>query len=116
MRKKHSTEWMMRAVVGFMILAAGLTVAAVAAAWGADPGGAGEQAPAKLLSELKGPFDLAAQRTPQVQYFRMETRFIHIGFDGKLEVRRSDYGDTELEELADGILRAVLDKKRLLMK
>lgn len=38
MRKKHSTEWMMRAVVGFMILAAGLTVAAVAAAWGADPG------------------------------------------------------------------------------
>jgi hypothetical protein len=35
--------------------------------------------------------------------------------NGKLEVCRSDYGDTELEELADGILRAVLDKKRLLM-
>ncbi len=36
-----------------------------------------------LPAELKGPFDLAGERTREVQYFRMETQFIHIGFDGK---------------------------------
>jgi hypothetical protein len=33
--------------------------------------------------DLGGPFDLAAERKPEVQYFRMETVFVHIGFDGK---------------------------------
>jgi hypothetical protein len=38
---------------------------------------------AKLSIDLNGPFDLAGDRTPQVQYFRQETQFIHLGFDGK---------------------------------
>jgi hypothetical protein len=37
----------------------------------------------QVLSELKGSFDLAGERTPEVLYFRQETEFIHIGFDGK---------------------------------
>jgi len=36
----------------------------------------------QLLAALKGPFDLAAPRVPQIQYFRMETQVVHIGFDG----------------------------------
>jgi hypothetical protein len=42
-----------------------------------------QKTPAELSPYLKGPFDLAGNRTPQVQYFRQETQFIHIGFDGK---------------------------------
>jgi hypothetical protein len=47
--------------------------------------GAGQAAtlPAKLAGDLERSFDLAAARTPQVQYFRMETIVVHIGFDGK---------------------------------
>ena len=51
-----------------------------------------------------------------VKYARGTRRVLCFLENGKLEVRRSDYSDAELEELADGILRAVLDKKRLLMK
>jgi hypothetical protein len=46
-------------------------------------GAAEDRASSPLLQELKGPFDLSGARSPQVQYFRMETRFVHIGFDGK---------------------------------
>jgi hypothetical protein len=55
-----------------------LTVALLAAA-----GTAADKAPTRLLLDLRGSFDLSQARSPQVQYFRMETRFIHIGFDGK---------------------------------
>jgi hypothetical protein len=44
---------------------------------------AASQSPAKLLHELKGPFDLAAGRAPEIHYFRMETQVVHLGFDGK---------------------------------
>jgi hypothetical protein len=44
---------------------------------------AGQAPPQKLIADLKGPFDLAGERTPQVQYFRMGTQFVNIGFDGK---------------------------------
>lgn len=36
----------------------------------------------RLRLELQGPFDLAVDRTPEVQYFHMQTQFIHMGFDG----------------------------------
>jgi hypothetical protein len=32
---------------------------------------------------LERAFDLGAERIPQVQFFRMETVFVHIGFDGR---------------------------------
>jgi hypothetical protein len=38
---------------------------------------------AKVIPGLEGPFDLAGERTPQVLYFRQQTEFVHIGFDGK---------------------------------
>jgi hypothetical protein len=53
---------------------------------------------------------------PKVKYARGTRRVLCFLKNGKLEVRRFDYGDKELERLADNILRAVLDKKRLLMK
>jgi hypothetical protein len=37
----------------------------------------------RLAADLKGSFDLAGEKTPEVLYFRQETEFIHIGFDGK---------------------------------
>jgi hypothetical protein len=46
-------------------------------------GAAVREGPAGLAAELHGPFDLAAGRTEAVQYFLMETQFVHIGFDGK---------------------------------
>jgi hypothetical protein len=36
-----------------------------------------------LIRDLKGPFDLSAERKPESQHFHMETQFIHIGFNGK---------------------------------
>jgi hypothetical protein len=73
MKKIHLCRWMPLAVLGIIVLTAILVT------WGmAEP-----PAPAKILADLKGPFDLAGDRTPKVQYFRMETQFIHIGFDGK---------------------------------
>jgi hypothetical protein len=51
----------------------------VATAWNA----LGQYASEKLLTMLEQPFDLARERTPQVQYFRMETQYVHIGPDGK---------------------------------
>jgi hypothetical protein len=48
------------------------------------PGRAGGQEfPARLAADLRGPFDLGAERTAAVQFFRMETVFVHIGFDGQ---------------------------------
>lgn len=37
----------------------------------------------KLAADLERAFDLGAERAPQVQFFQMETVFVHIGFDGK---------------------------------
>ena len=37
----------------------------------------------RLRQDLQGPFDLAVGRTPQTQYYHMQTQFIHIGFDGR---------------------------------
>jgi hypothetical protein len=48
------------------------------------PGGAaGPVDPAKIARELNRAFDLAGNRATEVHYFRMETQFVHIGFDGK---------------------------------
>jgi hypothetical protein len=44
---------------------------------------AAQKAPAEQMALLKGTFDLGAARSQQVQYFRQETQFVHIGFDGK---------------------------------
>jgi hypothetical protein len=44
---------------------------------------AGQESASRLVSELKGPFDLAGRRSPQIQYFQQEAVFVHIGFDGK---------------------------------
>jgi len=52
---------------------------ALAAAWAAG----GPVRPAKLLQELQGTFDLGGPLKPQVRYFRMETQFVHLGFDGE---------------------------------
>ena len=37
----------------------------------------------QLGRDLKGPFDLSIDRKPEVQYFHMQTQFIHFGFDGR---------------------------------
>jgi hypothetical protein len=44
---------------------------------------AGRTSVSPSLPDLEGSFDLAGERTPQVLYFRQETEFVHIGFDGK---------------------------------
>ena len=36
-----------------------------------------------MADDLKGPFDLSIDRKPEVQYFHMQTQFIHMGFDGR---------------------------------
>ena len=36
-----------------------------------------------LREALDGPFDLSIDRKAEAQYYHMQTRFIHIGFDGK---------------------------------
>jgi hypothetical protein len=43
----------------------------------------GQSVSTKLLAKLEQPFDLAGERTPDVQYFRMGTQYVYIGFDGK---------------------------------
>jgi len=37
----------------------------------------------QLVRDLKGPFDLSIERTPEVHYFHMQTEFIHLGFNGR---------------------------------
>lgn len=37
----------------------------------------------QLRRDLEGPFDLSIDRKPEVQFFHMQTQFIHLGFDGK---------------------------------
>jgi hypothetical protein len=37
----------------------------------------------QLGRDLKGPFDLSIDRKPEVQFFHMQTQFIHMGFDGR---------------------------------
>jgi hypothetical protein len=44
---------------------------------------AGRTGVSPSLPDLEGSFDLAGERTPQVLYFRQQTEFVHIGFDGK---------------------------------
>jgi hypothetical protein len=59
---------------------AGMVLLAIAAtAWNAIAQNVSD----RLLAILDQPFDLAKERTPKVQYFRMETQYVHIGFDGK---------------------------------
>lgn len=71
MRKKRS--WLQYPVVGMVLVMAALVAS----------GAVEDRSSSPLFKELKGPFDLSGARSLQVQYFRMETRFIHIGFDGK---------------------------------
>lgn len=55
------------------------------AAWSPAFTGQGQSAvklPRKL-SGLKGPFNLAGERAPEVQYYRQEMKLIQLGFDGK---------------------------------
>jgi len=42
-----------------------------------------QQALERLRQDLQGPFDLSIDRKPEVQYYHMQTQFIHMGFDGK---------------------------------
>ncbi len=69
---------MKRLLTGTMILA-GLALAAAAQA---SSGQAAPKVP-KNLAGLGGPFDLAGERKAEVLYFIQETRFVHLGFDGK---------------------------------
>ena len=50
---------------------------------GAGDEGPVQQTPGSLRRALLGPFDLSRSRTPEVQYFHMQTQFVHLGFDGK---------------------------------
>ncbi|HAR35845.1 MAG TPA: hypothetical protein DCR87_02850 [Acidobacteria bacterium] len=63
---------------------AGLVVVLLAAL---NPAFTGQgQSAAKLpkkLSGLKGPFNLAGERAPDVQYYQQEMKLIQLGFDGK---------------------------------
>ncbi len=45
----------------------------------------------KLASGLEATYDLGGSRKAEVQYFRMETRVVHIGFDGKRTGSESFY-------------------------
>ncbi len=45
--------------------------------------GAGQDRPARLIAELRGPFDLASEWSPGVQHYLQVTQYVHIGFDGK---------------------------------
>lgn len=74
MKTVAKTLWMRKAILGVTIILTALVIPLSAAA---------QVAPRKLIADLKGPFDLAGDRTPQVQYFLMETQFVSIGFDGK---------------------------------
>lgn len=74
MKTNAKTLWIRQAILGITIVLTALLIPRNAA---------GQAAPAKLLADLKGPFALAGERAPQVQYFRMESQVIHIGFDGK---------------------------------
>jgi hypothetical protein len=38
-----------------------------------------------LARDLAGPFDLSIPRSAEIQYYQMETQFIHLGFDGQRE-------------------------------
>ena len=77
------------ASVGVVMLAAlAVLVGTLAGAAGAGSAAtaAGVQAKAKLaknLAGLNGPFDLAGERKPEVNYFIQETTVIRMGFDGK---------------------------------
>jgi len=69
--------------MGQAMLAAGLALA-MAGAFPAAPCPASQSADtrARLVADLERAFDLAGPRAPEVHYFRMETQFVHIGFDG----------------------------------
>jgi len=73
MKNVKSNLWPSRIIPGLTL------IAAIHAACGATA----QQIPAQLRADLKGPFNLAAERAPQIQHFRMETQFVHLGFDGK---------------------------------
>jgi hypothetical protein len=77
--KKHDPWFRLgRSALGLALLTF-ILFDAVPLSWSAG----GQKAPAEQMSLLKGPFDLGASRSGQVHYFRQETRFVHIGFDGK---------------------------------
>ena len=61
--------------MALVLAAAALTATALA--------GPGAPKIPKGLAGLGGPFDLAGERKAEVLYFIQETRFVHLGFDGK---------------------------------
>lgn len=73
MKKKWSGLRYPAGAVGIVLIMAGILAF----------GEAEDRSSLQLLQALKRPFDLSGARSSQVQYFRMETRFVHIGFDGK---------------------------------
>jgi len=73
----------MQALTSVLACAAFLVGAAGARSAGMTSGAQAKSELPKNMAGLAGPFDLAAGRTPQVQYFRMETQVVYIGFDGK---------------------------------
>jgi hypothetical protein len=77
---------MMRVMVTLIALLACVVFMAGAAGAGSAATAAGVQAKANLaknLAGLNGPFDLAGERKPEVNYFIQETTVIRMGFDGK---------------------------------
>jgi hypothetical protein len=73
MKKTPIRPRMTGSVLGLALIVAGLMGCAPAARTDAT----------RLAADLKGSFDLAGERTPEILYFRQETEFVHIGFDGK---------------------------------
>ncbi len=73
MKSLRKNVWPGRMVVS-------LTLILLASMAAAQQGSGQEKALAKALA---GRFDLAGQRSPQVQYFLSDCRVVHLGFDGK---------------------------------
>jgi hypothetical protein len=69
----QKNRWVFRVGLGLGLMAAVLY----------SLGRAGQESTAGLVSDLEGPFNLAGERSPHVQYFQQETAFVHIGFDGE---------------------------------
>lgn len=82
------------AAVGILALA-GMAFAKTGARGGAYAAGtAGPQSKPGLagnLAGLKGPFDLGAERKPEICYYIQETRYISMGFDGKRKGMDTSY-------------------------
>lgn len=53
--------------------------------------GQGANVQARVAADLQAAYDLGAARRSEVQYFRMETVVLHIGFDGKRTGKETFY-------------------------